>query len=407
MNSTFTWLDHSERDRRRMLDVIDRFREKEARDELGIGVVRDAFADMLFPGTSTIQTRARYFLFIPWIYRRLERKRVGSAQVAARARRDEIRLIHALLASEDSQYVIGRYAKNTLKRLPSSVYWQGMRTWGILEFPGSQDQYHRSLDAYYAVLHHSGGHSDDGEPRGDLTSENWHPGLPEPPGDFLTESSFGLTRGEAAYLRERVLSSCPDTLLAFLLGRSETSDWVDFPWEHPQHADFPAHIQTQLHHARAFSEAIHGAALLYNLMLSEARHEEDLEHYYRDRLASWAGMVASSEALARWDRAEFWEVVDSTEARVPLQARAFLEAWLDIALAPGRAESVESNHHARNLIRDRELARKREKARLSYPRALELWGGAAGAERLVYRWPGAHLIISDILDGLHQEENNA
>jgi hypothetical protein len=86
MNSTLTWLDHSERDRRRMLDVIDRFREKEARDELGIGVVHDAFADILFPGTSTIQTRARYFLFIPWIYRRLERKRVGSAQVAAMAR---------------------------------------------------------------------------------------------------------------------------------------------------------------------------------------------------------------------------------------------------------------------------------------------------------------------------------
>lgn len=386
-----------------MLDLVDRFREKEARDELGIGVVRDAFADMLFPGTSTIQTRARYFLFIPWIYRRLERKRVGSAQVAARARRDEIRLIHALLASEDSQYVIGRYAKNSLKRLPSSVYWQGMRAWGILKFPGSQDQYHRSLDAYHQALHRSGGRTDDGELLEDLASENWHPGVPEPPGVFLTEASFKLTHGEAAYLRERVLTSCPDTLLAFLVDRSETSDWVDFPWEHTQRADFPAHIQTQLHHARAFSEAVHGAALLYNLMLSEARREEDLERYYRDRLAGWADMVESSDALAGWDRAEFWEVVKSTEARVSLSTRSFLKEWLDIALAPGGAASVESNSRARNLISDRELARKRGKARLSYPRALELWGGAAGAERLVYRWPGAHLIVSDIIIDLSVE----
>lgn len=57
--STFVWLDYSERERRKMLDVVDLFREHDTRDELGIGSVRDAFADMLFPGTSTIiATRA-------------------------------------------------------------------------------------------------------------------------------------------------------------------------------------------------------------------------------------------------------------------------------------------------------------------------------------------------------------
>ena len=71
--SAFFWLDYSERERRKMLDVVDLFREHDTRDELGIGSVRDAFADMLFPGTSTIMTRARYFLLVPWAYQRLER----------------------------------------------------------------------------------------------------------------------------------------------------------------------------------------------------------------------------------------------------------------------------------------------------------------------------------------------
>ena len=75
MSSTLSWLDHSERDRRRALDVIDLFRERETRDELGIGSVRDAFADLLFPATSTIQTRAKYLLFVPWTYMELERLR--------------------------------------------------------------------------------------------------------------------------------------------------------------------------------------------------------------------------------------------------------------------------------------------------------------------------------------------
>ena len=38
-------------------------------DELGIGIIRDAFANYFFPGTSTIQTRAKYFLIVPYVLR--------------------------------------------------------------------------------------------------------------------------------------------------------------------------------------------------------------------------------------------------------------------------------------------------------------------------------------------------
>ena len=72
MTSTFTWLDYSEHERRKMLDVIALFDERTTRDELGLGGVRDAFADRLFPGNSTIQTVAKHFLFVPWIHLHLE-----------------------------------------------------------------------------------------------------------------------------------------------------------------------------------------------------------------------------------------------------------------------------------------------------------------------------------------------
>ena len=48
------------------------FEEKESRDELGLGPIRDSITDHLLPGTSTIQTRVRYMLFVPWIYMMLE-----------------------------------------------------------------------------------------------------------------------------------------------------------------------------------------------------------------------------------------------------------------------------------------------------------------------------------------------
>ena len=57
--SSFTCLDYSEHERRKMLDVVAKFPERDTRDQLGIGAVRDSFADQFFPGTITIMTRVR------------------------------------------------------------------------------------------------------------------------------------------------------------------------------------------------------------------------------------------------------------------------------------------------------------------------------------------------------------
>ena len=97
--STFTWIDHSEKQRRQILEAIDLFREKDTRDELGIAGIRDAFSDMLFPGTGALQTRARYFFFVPWMYLDFEAKRVPSAEVSRKGRAFEIALIDRLADS--------------------------------------------------------------------------------------------------------------------------------------------------------------------------------------------------------------------------------------------------------------------------------------------------------------------
>jgi hypothetical protein len=106
--SSLAWLDFSESDRQKALDVIDLFREKGTVDELGIGTVRDALADLMFPGTSTIMTRARYYIIIPWIYRRQESKKTPSNEIANSARKDEIAVIEALAKAVQSANRLGR-----------------------------------------------------------------------------------------------------------------------------------------------------------------------------------------------------------------------------------------------------------------------------------------------------------
>jgi hypothetical protein len=51
MASQISWLDFSEQERRKMIEVIQLYKEQDTRDEFGIGSVRDTLAELLFPGT--------------------------------------------------------------------------------------------------------------------------------------------------------------------------------------------------------------------------------------------------------------------------------------------------------------------------------------------------------------------
>jgi hypothetical protein len=169
-------------------------------------------------------------------------------------------------------------AKTTLKRLPSSVYWQGLSIWGIRTFRGAQAQYHRSLDRYYAQLTRHGGRASERDvEHDDLISPNWHAGLIPPPPDFPTECSLSLTRREAEYLAERIRLSpaCSGSLLAELVAQRRRSADVPFVWEHPHSAELPPKLREMLDHAQNFSEVMHGAPLLYNLILAEQDHRDE------------------------------------------------------------------------------------------------------------------------------------
>ena len=402
--SSFSWLDYAESDRRAAMDVIDLFRERETVDELGIGSVRDTFSDMLFPGTSAIQTRARYFLIIPWIYLRLERAKVESALVADRARRDELALIETLEASDDRDGIIGVRAKKSLKRLPSMVYWQGLGRLGIRAYPGSRDQYHRSLDSFYS---RSSGtiRNDDGELIEYGKVRNWDKLLPAPPAGFPRQCSLTLTGPEAGYLSERIRHAAPHSLFVHLIDCSFESADVAFPWEHHGAAALPPIAAQQLRHARNFSEAFHGAALLYNLILSELAQRADWTEEYRARLAAWAGMIQESrDRLAAWNIDEFWRVVGGANARVPVPTRTFVDAWLAFVRGD-RVAAVARDRGARELIARRERMLKRTLARVDGGRALELFQGAAGARQIDYRWTATvRRMLADIREGLARDD---
>jgi hypothetical protein len=396
MTASFAWIDNSVEDRRRMLDAIDRLKETDSRDELGLATIRDGFANALFPGTGTLQTRAAYFLFIPWLYRELHRKKITHERVEAAGRREEINLIKALMESDDTEGVIGKVAQQELKRLPSSIYWNGLRTWGVFERDITLDEYHRQFEFFREGA--DGARDDDEQLLDGAVRRDWNPGIPAAPESFPKSAFFKLRKQDRAYLTERITLAVGSSLLAWLLRHGASLD-SDTPWDHPQASAFPADIRKTLHHAQCFSDVMHGAPFLYNLMLAEelppGERRTMLIDRYRSAIQQWRDeLVPRREVLSDWPLSLFWEFTRPL-MRVSPGTMDFVRDWVSMKgwLAP---DGLVDSQTARTLIRHRERRLKGARARLGNQRALELWGQDSGTARLLYRWPSALRLLRDL-----------
>lgn len=390
--SSLAWIDFDEAERQRAQRIMALFQEKESRDELGLGAIRDSIADHLFPGTSTIQTRLRYMLFIPWILRGLEGRDGTAAQLSAEGRAREIRLSDALKAGGETSGVIGRDAGARIQRLPTSVYWAGLGAWGIRQFPGSRETYYAALPTLRARRKRSEVEAEGFE---NLQLGSWHPQMPPPPEDLLETTSFALTGEEAQFIRDRLVAAANGSLLTWLASQTENGE-CSYIWEHPALGDFPAKARRLVEHAEIFSAAIHGASLLYNLQLAELRQNEEWIERYRGRMAQWVAELDEGR-LAAWSLTEFWrDIVHPTHSVRPALVR-FVQDWVTLVRAD--AAGLSASPEARALVRDRERRLKTSQSRFTNHAVRDRWGGASGVDRLSFRWGQAQSHLGDLLHG--------
>jgi hypothetical protein len=392
---TFSWLAYSEREQREAQDLASTLSERETRDELGIGAIRDALADRLFPGTSTIQSRARYFLFLPWLFQLLEREPSGRSR--ERADRLERQLAAVLRESADTAGLVGAQTL-AVQRLPSSIYWNGLGILRIRRYALSLSDYYRWLDDPQRTTRVLV--DDDGLPLAGEARTIWEP-LPEAPGSFPDQAEFRLRPVDSQFLQDRVRAASPyrTTLLQLLFDHGRPDARCDFPWTYPwrrgRGATIPAEVREELEVAELFSLGYHGAALLFNLLIAEAREETDQADRYRRRIAAWQDRDAPRVATFRLER--LWSIVPPT--RVSTATRDFVTKWF--ALVPGSMKRpIADVSEARELVRRRELRVKGgQRSRIANPFRVG-WNGASGSARLDYRWGAAvQQIVLDVVQG--------
>ena len=372
VTSSLTWIDHDRSAGERTQRILALFREREARDELGLGAIVGSFSDQLFPGTSTIQTRLRYMFFVPWIYKAIEAKETKQAkQEKDWTRREralkehEQALITALLDSGEKAGVLGQLAREGLKRYPSSVYWAGLGSWGIRGVHGPE--------------------------REAQEGEGWDGELPAPPPDFPEGATFRLTVDEASYVCDKLVRLHAKSLLAHLAMHRLELDEVGAPWELPSDALLAGH-RDLLAEAHRFALAMQGAAFVYNLMLAERASNDERRAHYVERLAEWRESIVSHR-ISTWSLDAFWPKVLEHGHAIGYPTRAFVTEWVNIA--QGSVDAA-SSPQARQLVQKREMALKGAHSRFRSAKALQRWSGAAGVGLTTYRWNTARRFLIDL-----------
>ena len=401
MSSAIAWLDRDEFHRRQMREAIQMFREEGAVDELGLGRIRDVFSDRLFPGTSVLWRRARYLLFVPWIYVRLEQGH-GRGSAEDRCEQLQRQLAAALRSSEGSgEGVIGASGAD-VKQPPDVILWAALRAFDVRVDPGRMQQVRAESVARSLRQRHV---EEDEAPVGDV----WHPRAVQLlPGDFPRSASFGLTQDEAAFLTELVLAvdAVPgtrgarraDSMLPVLL-RDGVPDNIDLPWAHSMPSASPA-LRNAVHHAGCFSDLVDGARILYAKLVAQSRKDDDLEAEAEQALSGWSIVDDAERAaeVATWAEglADLWNVVHGVNPRVGPAERRFVSDWARIALVD--PAGVGASPEARQLVIGRENEVKGAKrARLAADGSIGRDASAVVPDRLTFRWRQASSIARDIL----------
>ena len=411
LNSKLGWVDFSSLERDRVSQVLSILQEKGTLDELGIGQIRDAFADKLFPGISTIQTRAKYFVTLPYIfhdYRNLsifERSKTTLYDYLSE-REDE--LARQLVNNHKNAIPPGIIGKESLdsgvSRKPSSVYWNGLRQLSIINAQLSL----REFVAQYQDLLNSKvkEHEEDDEPSSVTAHMVPKPDCYEP--QWLDDVSLELTEREAKFLRSRLLTSSKtefsiltqvfkhrlENRVLTTLENTTNSSWqIEALYECLKDSPVSPNTKECLKKALEFSFVLKGAHIRYNILLANKSGNSDFKDNLEDEFALWLEQARSNQSYFTQDNIDSWyQLAFGLSERINKRTRKFIEGWCHLIMTQSPTRELDK------CVRVQAIANKEGRCLLN--KALSEQQGWVGMYNLEFRWPTARTILRDIQEGL-------
>ncbi|ALT69004.1 DUF6361 family protein [Methanobrevibacter millerae] len=381
------WIDFSKDERSKILSVLDLLGEKGVLDELGISQIRDAYSDLFFPGTSTIQTRAKYFFIVPYALRDLEfNNQYDFFKLKKTFDKTEKECAHIFLENNpDEVGVIGSrsiHGGSWVSRTPASIYWVGLRKYGFFKGKMSIDQYIKFIaiqkqNTLGAVkLGNSSDEAHDDKNAGDVQKIHLF-NIPSYKRDWIDDLDINLTFEEGQFLKNQIIETCPDSLMAYVL-KYDIHEFLDISSFSDLQAIiymFPDEIKNNYNNANSFSEFCFALRVVYNLIVSENKNEE---------------------AIREFDNLNLYEISNIDIDGIMTSLGVF-NPYLRIFLKNScEAMKNEDFEELKNIIQNREIFLKGvNRSKTAHPGEYDTNEWFAG-KRLDYRFSIAKDIIADI-----------
>ena len=381
------WIDFSITERNKILSILDLLGEKGVLDELGISPIRDGYSDLFFPGTSTIQTRAKYFFIVPYALRDLEFNNQYDYSKLRKTFDDaEKQCANIFLENNlNEDGVIGKRAiqgGGWVSRTPASIYWAGLRKYGFFKRKMSIDQYIKFITVQKqntkgaVSLGNRSDESHDDKNAGDIQKVHLF-NVPTYKRDWADNLNINLTFEEGQFLKSQIIERCPDSIMAYIL-KEDIYEFLDIPsFSELDVIKLPDEIQNNFLKAKSFSEFCFALRVVYNLMVSENKNSKANEEYNKMDFKSISNIDIDG-------------IMNSLKVFNP-NLRTFLSH-------SQKAMENEDFEELKRVILEREVSLKGiNRSRTAHPGEYDINEWFAG-ERLDYRFSIARNIMADIYE---------
>ena len=425
MTSKIGWIDFSPLHRERVKRFIELMEEDGVQDELGVGTIRDAMSNKLFPGFSTLHTRAKYFFITPYILLDRERKQRKSESGKDYFNRVEIETNNTIIKFYESckerkeESYFGKFKKDgVLKRQPSEIYWNGITTLRLVNYDGTLDQLLRDKHSTIEELLSCNQGDDTVKEQG----ENNKPRVVDAGSadgwiENITEKGLTLTSVEAQILRDRLIKHTPNSLPTELLTNDEVWEvykaaaYKDKGNEQITNASINfvekayklvenEELRTNLITAHDLSLFLYGPHIAYNLRLAEqVKAAESVIQELRDMGIVW--LETLEQRMIDYKRFDISNCMQ--DVNVKPTTRLFLKKVQQLITQQGKRQNIETE--LCDLVEQQERKNKKNKSRfykLEENRVVDEneKGAWIGLGLINYRYTAALAVMKDVQEVL-------
>lgn len=432
MSAYFGWVDFSPTAKNKVKQFLDIMGMGGVMDELGIGSIRDNVSDKLFPGISTLYSRAKYFFITPYIltYWKYSDRIINPDGTVGRTEKDSFRFFDTMEINANAAII--RYYKDNkiketyfgsvsgpeLKRQPSSIYWPGLKKYGLIKTEESLSQMlindHSIAEDLITDQPEEDGTKEAGEIFGISKisvpyDKDWMRNLSEK-GVLLTQNEAQLLRNRMTcdeYNHSLISQLLQDYKLWDLYREKTTSEsypnnrFTRFTKAAINYPNIDSELKSNLILAYNLAIFLYGPHAVYNMLLRHKLGKEDLSDVYRNLARTWfAGLKSNMIDWKSFDIRNYFEA----KVNIPGNTKKFLIDLQDLLKNNDDWNVIESR--ISELVDKQERKNKYKKSRfykIEHGHSIESdiqeekW---IGLSLLEYRYGSCYQIVNDIYTSL-------